>query len=543
MSQISKSRPNRQATKLVVALVAAFALAGCGGGGSENTVLDKAGVALYTSAGETVSVAQDAAVEYNIGGGGGTSKFVTYSASSSDVKIATVQVTGAKLTIKGIAGGETTVAVQDSAGATVQIKVKVPQAVVGKFAVNAPEKISLSPGLTSQYKINGGVAPYTVVASAPGVLSASAGKDSVSVTAGKAGSATLTVYDATGASLSFQVTVEESNIVAGKFVVNAPEKITLTPGLSAQYKITGGVAPYDVAVSAPNVIAASTGKDAVSVTAANPGTATLLVYDATGTATSFEVTVTGSDAIRVPLYTTAPDTIGMAAFEVGKYSVNGGTAPYVVTSSDVGFIKGAISGNDLTITSSGPAGRGVINIRDAAGVLLAVTVNVYGETPTGLYTTAPTGLTIGAGGLSTYSIKGGVAPYVASSSNTEVASASVANGNALQIRGVTAGVADILVFDATGKSVKVSATVGGGTGIVPLYTTAPESITVLVGATPSYKLAGGAAPYTVTSSNVDVATVTQTATSFTVTGKKAGLAVVSVRDANGTAVNIDVDVR
>jgi phage tail tape-measure protein len=64
-----------------------------------------------------------------------------------------------------------------------------------------------------------------------------------------------------------------------------------------------------------------------------------------------------------------------------------------------------------------------------------------------------------------------------------------------------------------------------------------------VSAEPTYRIAGGAAPYMVTSSNVAVATVTQTTNTFSVKGVAVGQAVVSIRDANGTAVNIITEVR
>ena len=56
-------------------------------------------------------------------------------------------------------------------------------------------------------------------------------------------------------------------------------------------------------------------------------------------------------------------------------------------------------------------------------------------------------------------------------------------------------------------------------------------------------IAGGAAPYTVTSSNVNVITVSQTGNTFTATGVAAGLATITIHDANGTAVNIMVTVQ
>jgi Flp pilus assembly secretin CpaC len=244
----------------------------------------------------------------------------------------------------------------------------------------------------------------------------------------------------------------------------------------------------------------------------------------------------------VALYTTAPESLRMTAKASRDFIVNGGVGPYVVTSSDAQVVTGAITGTKLVITS-GTAGRGLLNVRDAAGTLLVVTVTVAGDLPVQLYSTAPSNVTLNAGSAPTYTIEGGDAPYIASTSNADVAQASILSGNQLQIRGISAGVADVVVFDRTGASIKISATVGGGTGTVPLYSTAPDSITVMVGAAPTYRIAGGAAPYTVTSSNVAVATVSQTAVTFTVTGVAAGTGVVSVRDANGSAVTINIDVR
>lgn len=454
MSRTTMSTSTRRAA-IAVAVATALALSACGGGGSGNTVNETPGVALYTNAGSAVSVTHGSVAEYNIGGG--DQKFVSYSASSSDTKVATVAVDGTKLKITGVSAGEATVTVTDSAGGNVKIAVKVPANALGKLAVNAPAEV------------------------------------------------------------------------------------TLTPGMSSQYRVTGGAGPYSVAVSNPNVIAASAGNGVVSITAANPGSASVVVFDVAGGSTTFDVTVTGA-GFGVALYTTAPESLRMTGKSSSEFIVNGGTGPYVVTSTDAQVVTGSVTGNKLTITS-GNADRGLLNLRDATGTLLVVTVTVAGDLPVPLYSTAPNSITLNAGNKPMYLIEGGTAPYIASTSNADVAQPSIVNGNQLQIEGISAGVAEIVVYDRAGSSFKVSATVGGGTGAVPLYSTAPDAITVVVDAEPSYKIAGGAAPYSVTSSNVAVATVTQTANTFSVKGVSAGQAVVSIRDANGTAVNIIVQVR
>jgi hypothetical protein len=456
MSRIVISNAPRRAA-LAAAVATALVLTACGGGGSGNTVVDKPGVALFTNAGPAVSVTQGSIAEFNIGGGGGTNKFVSYSASSSDPKVVTIGVEGTKLKITGMTVGDAIITVTDSAGGNVEITVKVPADTLGKLAVNAP-----------------------------------------------------------------------------------PE-VTLTPGMSSQYKVTGGAGPYSVAVSNPTVVAAAASNGVVSVTAANPGSATVIVFDAAGGSTKFGVTVTGA-GYGVALYTTAPESLRMENDSSTDFVVSGGTGPYVVTTSDSGVVTGSTTGNKLTIKSS-VTGRALLNIRDATGTLLVVNIVVASELAVPLYSTAPSTITLNAGSTPVYTIEGGAPPYVASTSNADVVQASIVSGNQLLIKSMSAGVADILVFDRLGKSFKVNATVGGGTGAVPLYSTAPDSITVMVGAEPTYRISGGAAPYTVTSSNVAVATVTQATNNFTVKGISAGLGVVAVRDANGTAVNIAVVVR
>ena len=111
MSRTVMSNATRRAA-IAAAVATALALSACGGGGSGNTVNEKPGVALFTNAGSAVTVTHGSVAEYSIGGG--DQKFVSYSASSSDTKIATVTVEGTKLKITGVSAGEAIVTVTDS---------------------------------------------------------------------------------------------------------------------------------------------------------------------------------------------------------------------------------------------------------------------------------------------------------------------------------------------------------------------------------------------------------------------------------------------
>jgi hypothetical protein len=115
----------------------------------------------------------------------------------------------------------------------------------------------------------------------------------------------------------------------------------------------------------------------------------------------------------------------------------------------------------------------------------------------------------------------------------------------LVVTGVAPGNTQITVSDAVGATVKLSVTVGGSG--LPLSTTAPGAITLVIGAHPSYTISGGTAPYTATSSNISIATsATATVagvTTLTVTGVASGPAAnVVVRDALNATVSITVNV-
>lgn len=445
-------------TQLVAAMFTAAAMVACGGGGSGNQVVDKPGLALYTTAPGQITVAAGATSSYTIGGGGGNNSFVSYKADSSNTQVATVTVDKSNLVITAHSAGTAVVNVIDSAGSNVVINVTVPSLAVSTLAIAAPSSVTLVPGNSAQYKINGGVGPYTAVA------------------------------------------------------------------------------------SNPHVVAVAAGTGAVSVTAANPGTSTVVIYDALGASAKFDVTVSGSDQ-SASLYTTAPENFFLPSNSSASYRIAGGLAPYTVTSANADIADASVDASGvLTVRSKGIVGKAVLNIRDAKGSLVVVTANVTGDSAVPLYTTAPSSISIGLGEAPTYTIQGGIGPFTATSSNGSVAKASV-TGSTLTVTGLSAGVADVVIFDSTGASVKVTATVQGGTATVPLYSTAPDSITVAVGAAPTYTIAGGASPYTVSSSNVNVITVSQTGTTFTATGVAAGMATISIHDANGTAVNIMVTVQ
>lgn len=524
-------------------LAAAISVAACGGGGSGNSVVDTPGQALYTSASPSVSLAQGATAAYSVGGGGSGAKFTAYSASSSDANVAKVVIGGTKFTITGVGGGTAAVTVSDSSGNSVTINVSVPMVGANKLYVNAPAAVTLATGMTAQYDIGGGAAPFSAVSSNPGVANAITAGRSLTVTGTNAGTANVVVYDANGVSVQVGVTIGSgSSGSAVALYSTAPSSINMAKGSQATYTIGGGTAPYTVTSNSVAQATASITGNKMTVSAVAGGQANISVVDAAGVQLTVAVTVTQDPAY--PLHTTAPAILAMGANSVSTYAVAGGTAPYSVSSNNAAVATATVDSGSLKITS-GAAGVASIFVFDSTGTSLQIALTVGGgvPAPAALFTTAPSAITIAPGTNPAYTINGGTGPYSVSSTNVSVAKATLSAGNILTISGLANGLAQIVVVDAKGASVQVATTVTNGNATADLYTTAPAAIVLAPSNSSTYQIGGGTGPYTVASSNAGVATAEITGgNSLTIRGLVAGGTQIVVLDSLGKRVQINVAV-
>ena len=160
-----------------------------------------------------------------------------------------------------------------------------------------------------------------------------------------------------------------------------------------------------------------------------------------------------------------------------------------------------------------------------------------------MFTTAPDSISLPTGTPTSYQIGGGTAPYTATSSNTAVVT-SIVTGTTLTITRIASGIAQILVVDATGKSVAIgiNASTIDTSLASPLFTTAPNTVTMIFGGNAAYAIGGGTAPYTANSSNTGVVTTSVSGTTVNVSSLSTGTAQIAVVDAVGKTVTIDVTV-
>ena len=518
-------------------------LSACGGGGG--TVGLPTGTALYTTAPTTVTVAAGVSQSYTIGGG-----TPIYRAATSNKDVATASASGTGLTITGVAGGSATISITDAAGASTSVAVVVsappltpvpPAPVPPALFTSAAGSLTVAVGATSIYSIGGGVPAYAVSSSNNSVATVTRSGADFNVTGVATGTAEVVVTDAAGTALTLAVKVGGGTAPSALFTT-APSNITVAVNASATFSMGGGTAPYNASSSNGAVAKVAASGNAILVTGVSPGIAQIVLVDSAGASITVSVTV-GTGGGETALFLTAADAVTLAINEVGSYAIGGGKPAYSVSTSNASVARVALNGSGFTVTGAA-AGSAVITVTDAAGATSRVTLTVSGAQqapPPALFTTAAGSLTVAVGATSTYGIGGGVPAYMASSSNTSVATVTL-NGNSFGVTGVGSGTAEIVVTDAVGTALSLSVKVGGGAAPTAFFTTAPSNITVAIDASASFSVGGGTAPYSASTSNAGVVRAAVNGSAIVFTGVSQGTAQIVLKDSAGDSVTVDVTV-
>jgi hypothetical protein len=501
-------------------------------------------VALYTTApsgGLTMPIGTQ--TSFTIGGGTGS-----YSVLSGNTTVANVSSIGAgnMVTVTSVGAGSSNVTVTDSSGKQVNVVVTVTSTVPTSLYTTAPKTgLTFTVGGSGTYTIGGGNPAYNAATSNPGVATASVSGTTLTINAVALGSATVTITDTLGVQINIGVIVNNGSAGTTTLYTTAPSSgVNIPVSNQATYSIGGGTPPYAVTSSDVTVVAVSavgTG-NTYTLTGVGTGNAKVAIVDSTG-APQLLIPVSVSST-SVKLYTTAPSTgVSFLVGASGSYTIGGGTPPYVAVSSNAAVATTSVSGSTLTINGVA-AGSATVTITDSQGnplnVITAVTAPA--STGTALYTTASkTGISMVSGAVVTYTVGGGTAPYTVSSSSVGVATVTgITATNTFTITAVAAGSANIVVVDASGTQIPVGVTVTS-TAAVNLYTTVPTSgVTFAVGASGAFSVGGGAAPYSVTTSNSTVAIASISGTALTINAVAAGTATLAVIDSKGTQVPITV---
>lgn len=323
------------------------------------------------------------------------------------------------------------------------------------------------------------------------------------------------------------------------FIVNAPAELTLPVGQAVTYSINGGKSPYIATTSVPDVAKVLINGSELLIAALKTGT-TSAVIAPTGGGASYTIAITVVDNFQ-PLQIQSPDTLNLIPGNVVDYPITGGVPPYRATVSNGNIAAVSVLQNNTLRVEARVIGNTTIQVFDAVNNKAEKAVTVLGSIGPDLFTTAPSDLTLPPAITRTFSVSGGLPPYQASSSNESVMTANVI-GNTLTVTSRTEGTAAILVKDAAGKFISIAGTVSLG-AVVPLFTTAPASLTLVPSAgSREFTIGGGRAPYVAESSNSSVVNAVASGTTLRLTPINDGNATVTIKDALGGSLPLTITV-
>ncbi len=161
--------------------------------------------------------------------------------------------------------------------------------------------------------------------------------------------------------------------------------------------------------------------------------------------------------------------------------------------------------------------------------------------PQALSVAAPSTVTVAPGAALSFAINGGQTPYAAVSDNSSITQVAIAQGSNLIIGGILEGTSKVQVRDAKSALVEIAVTVSAGP-VVPLYTTAPATLSMAPSTAQSFSIGGGRAPYVVFSDKVSVATATVNGMVLGVNAIAVGVANLKISDALGATISVAVNV-
>lgn len=364
-----------QITSLFIALL----LSACGGGGGSAGVAP--GQALFTTAPQTLTIGVGAAESFTVGGGA-----APYTVNSSNSSVVVVALKDKVLTIGGLKVGAAVVTLRDNTGATISISVTV--AASETFFTTAPAQLNLALNTTLSYTVGGGVGPYTATSSNISIVRAQVAGNTLSLTGMAVGTATVTLRDSAGSTISISVTVDTGR----PLFTTAPSSLTIGfgPANARSFTVGGGAGPYTVTSANANIATATlSANGTLTITGINTGSTTIQVRDVSGATVSIGV------AVRVEALGLNPTSFNAFVGDVLYSVITGGKPPYTTVSgfpdaleAEVGNVDSAggftpdPNGSILRVRVKQVVGNGGVVVRDANGNTANLSVTSSASTNT-----------------------------------------------------------------------------------------------------------------------------------------------------------------
>lgn len=301
--------------------------------------------AFFSTAPAALAMGRGTSRSFTVGGG-----VAPYYVASSNSAVADASLSGGNLTVvAGATNGAANIVLRDSGGSTVTVAVSVGTNVA--FFSNAPDALTIQGGASRAFTLGGGTAPYSVVSANTNVVVATVSGNAVTLVGQNRGTAAVSLKDSLGASISVDVTVDQSSSLAVSAIEltstlasirSAGDEATITALVKGASNV--GVPNADITFSSDSGIllspSAQTDASGIATVRLGPGSnrtnRTIVLTARVGTV---------SQTINIAVVGTTVVVTGTSALQVGATS-----SPYNVRALD--SAGNPISGATLTATST-----------------------------------------------------------------------------------------------------------------------------------------------------------------------------------------------
>ncbi len=347
---------------LMTFLMAVF-LAACGGGGGSPGLSTSSVSAFSVVAPTAVTLQVGLAQQYAIKGG-----VKPYAVFSNNPAVAVGWLVGEEIVSVGtVLAGTATISVVDSKGT--KFDIAVTSGSTTALFTTAASTMTITPGAAyaQTYTVGGGTAPYTVTSSFPAAVTVAINGNQMTITGVQisAATATITIRDAAGATLSLTVTPGTVPLAVN------PTDPTIATGSIFRSVITGGTPPYraivldncltDVKIIQGNILEAKGNKPCTG--------SAITVIDANNQTVNFNVTINaGTSALQLaPSIFTVPENPNTPNISLLLYGANSGPLQVFTTNTALLAPQTPVTNADGTSTITLTGGN-TCSVKPTAGV-------------------------------------------------------------------------------------------------------------------------------------------------------------------------------
>ncbi len=216
--------------------------------------------------------------------------------------------------------------------------------------------------------------------------------------------------------------------------------------------------------------------------------------------------------------------------------VRGGKGPYAITSSDAAVQMGLSDDNKLVVLSSSKEGSSDVVVYDSSLPVQQVKITVEAKAVP-MASSVGEALNLVPNESRQINVRGGVRPYMVSSSDANVVLAAVSGATVTVVGQAKGGTATVRVTDAVGATLNVAVVVQ-----VTTLAVTPSTVTGPAGTANSLNIVGGLPPYTVNSSNTAAVSANASGAVVSLNLLAKGASTITVTDNSGTSVAVTVTV-